>query len=132
MNLYLDCEWNEYKGELISIALVSKEGHEFYEVVGCILPKSWVAQNVMPKLVKAPIGYLDVQKKLGIFLDQFDSVNIVADWPEDISHFCNLLIVGSGYKLNTPKLSFDIVSVATMSKNPHNALADAIALMEAS
>ena len=31
INLFLDCEFNGFNGELISMALVSEHGDEFYE-----------------------------------------------------------------------------------------------------
>ena len=30
MRLFIDCEWNSYKGELLSFALVSEDGQAFY------------------------------------------------------------------------------------------------------
>ena len=34
MRIFIDCEWNGYRGELISVALCSDGGHEFYETLG--------------------------------------------------------------------------------------------------
>lgn len=125
MILFIDGEWNSYKGELISMALVSECGKEFYEVVGCENPDPWVAANVMPKLGKPWITFNSLQEQLELFLEPFDTVHIVADWPEDISWFCNVLITGPGTRLDTPPLTFEVLRVDTMSENPHNALADA-------
>ena len=125
MNIFIDCEWNSFGGELISMALVAENGQEFYEVLGCDNPHPWVAENVMPILNKDAIGIDEFKKKLRRFLMQFDSVNIVADWPEDIKHFCDALIVGAGMRMDTPALSMQIVRIEAESALPHNALEDA-------
>lgn len=128
MKLFIDGEWNSFGGELISLALVSEDGKEFYEVLGCDNPDPWVAENVMPKLYIEPIALHLFQAKLMDYLSQFDAIHIVADWPEDIQWFCRCLIVGPGMRINTPPLTMEIVRVDTVSKDPHNALADARAL----
>lgn len=131
MRLWIDCEWNDYKGELISMALVAEDGREWYEVLDCLNPSPWVQMHVMPSLdamSTASRGYM--QASLLIFLSVYDGVQIVADWPEDIKHFCDLLIVGPGERIPTPPLVMevrrDINSEA--SELPHNALADARAM----
>jgi len=134
MNLYLDCEFNEFRGALISMALVADDGREWYEVVPCKKPGAWVAQNVMPVLGKTP---LPNPKKLSVslakFLRKFDRVHIVADWPEDIAHFCDALIVGQGEMIGTPQLTMEVRFDIDTSESaiPHNALADARALAQA-
>lgn len=62
------------------------------------------------------------------------SVHVVADRPDDIHHFCEALITGPGYRINTPPLSLeirrDLNDAAALSETPHNALSDARALRE--
>ena len=128
MKLFIDGEWNSYGGELISLALVPEIGEHFYEVLGCDSPDPWVAENVMTKLGKNQITMPEMQEKLEVYLSQFESVHIVADWPEDIMWFCKVLITGPGTRINTPPLSLEVLRVDTASTNPHNALADAGAL----
>ena len=132
MRLFIDGEWNSYGGELISLALVSEDGRTFYEVLGCDHPDHWVAENVMPKLGKPSITFESLQEQLAIFMRQFefDSVHIIADWPEDIMWFCKVLITGPGTRLDTPPLTMLVLRVDTVSKNPHNALADAQSLRD--
>lgn len=130
MKLFIDGEWNSYGGELISLALVAEDGREFYEVLGCYKPDPWVEENVMPKLGKQWVSLPELQESLQEFLSQFDSVNIIADWPEDIMWFCKVLVTGPGTRIDTPPLSMVVVREDTVSKNPHNALADAHALRE--
>ena len=132
MKVFIDGEWNSYGGELISLALVSEDGRTFYEVLGCDNPDQWVAENVMPKLEKEPIPFVIFQLELAKYLMQFefDSVHVIADWPEDIMWFCKVLIVGPGIRLDTPPLTMEVLRVDTVSSNPHNALADAMALRD--
>ena len=70
MNLFLDCEFNGFGGELISMALVDEEGHYFYEVLDCPQPVAWVAEHVMPLLAQAPISFTEFQNKLSSFFDK--------------------------------------------------------------
>lgn len=132
MRVFIDGEWNSYGGDLISLALVAEDGRSFYEVLNCDKPDPWVAENVMPKLGKPWITLESLQEQLELFLRQFefDSVHIIADWPEDIMWLCKVLITGPGTRLNTPPLTMEVLRVDTVSKNPHNALADAMALRD--
>ncbi len=131
MNIYIDCEWNGYRGDLISMALVADNGEEFYEVLPCSTPVQWIAENVMPILNKEPITATTFTVKLGNFLNQFDRVHVIADWPEDIERFCRQLILDAGMCINTPPLTMEIVRINSESKLPHNALEDARDLMHA-
>ncbi len=130
MNIYIDAEFNEFGGELISFAAVADNGREFYEVAHCANPKSWVAENVMPVLGRNPISLKDVKHGLSNFLSQYETIHIVADWPDDIKFFCELLIVGPGLRLDTPPLTLEIRRDIDSSKSevPHNALHDARAI----
>jgi hypothetical protein len=60
---------------------------------------------------------------------------IVADWPEDVAQFCNLMITGPGDMIELRHLTFRLTplsnfSTAANSKVPHNALHDARALRD--
>ena len=125
MNLFIDCEFNEFRGKLISMALVSEDGKEFYEVLSCKNPGDWVKENVLPILNKSPVSFDVFQMKLKTFLGQFETIHIIADWPEDIKHFCESLITGPGFRLNTPPMVMSIYRIDAESDLPHNALADA-------
>lgn len=126
MNLYIDTEFNEFGGALISMALVSECGREFYEVLHCAEPGQWVAEHVMPILGKSPVNAIFFKAKLQVFLGQFDSIHVISDWPEDIQHFCQALITGPGMRLDTPPLTLEIRrDLDAESALPHNALADA-------
>lgn len=125
MRLFLDCEFNGFKGQLISMALVSDEGHEWYEVLPCTNPVEWVAENVMPILFKPSTLPLMFAASLKTFLAQFPTIHIVADWPEDIQHFCAALITGPGTRIDTPPLTLEVLRIDSVSEIPHNALHDA-------
>ena len=132
MRLFLDTEFNGFKGPLISMALRPEEpsASPFYESLGCPDPLPWVAKHVMPFLGKSSITLEEFQEKLQGFLDQWDEVVIIADWHEDIAHFCNVLSLAPGIRIKTPSLRFEIRRDldAAPSITPHNALSDAIAL----
>ena len=129
MNLYLDCEFNGFEGDLISIALVSDDGKEFYEAIACSNPIPWVAENVIPKIGKTELVTRPlVTKRLSGFLSQFKKITIIADWPSDFKHFLDCLILGPGMMISIPKMEMHMVSIRVESENKHNALSDARAL----
>lgn len=130
MILFLDAEFNGFGGELISIALVPMNGAPFYECVQLTSPpEKWVAENVLPNLDKQPISVDELLFKIRKYLELWNEVTIIADWPEDIAHLCSLLTIG-------PKLNIENVSIvmALIDQPPndfesettrHNALNDA-------
>lgn len=129
MKLFIDCEFNEFKGELISMAIIDEDGVFFYEVLPCQNPGPWVAQHVMPILEKKPIRLDQLQFRLMAFLSHYEAVHLIADWPEDIQHFCAALITGPGERINTPPLTMEVRrDLDAISHIPHNALADAFAI----
>ncbi len=68
MRMYIDTKFNEFRGDLISMGIVAEDGNEFYEVLECKNPGSWVAVHVMPILEKEPIDRSIFQTKLQKFL----------------------------------------------------------------
>lgn len=133
MDIYIDCEWNSFGGDLISIALCAEDGSEFYGVLGCDDPHPWIVEHVMPHIDGDDIIEKDdLQDYLQQYLMRFQSINIVADWPEDIERFCNLLITGPGTRIDTPKLTMEVIrtDAEIISKIPHHALWDARANRE--
>lgn len=133
IKLFLDCEFDGFGGELMSIALVG-EGHEFYEVININnTPCEWVRENVVPVLYKSAKNKADVRQLLYQFLSQFEQVLVIADWPEDVKHICELILIGPGTAINTPPvLMFQVARyLEYKSDTPHNALEDAKALEKA-
>jgi hypothetical protein len=126
MRIWIDTEFNEFRGDLISLALVAEDGREFYAAVRCENPGPWVAEHVMPIVGIKWASMELLQKQMQAYLMAYDSVHIVADWPEDIEHFCRALITGPGLRLNTPPLTMEVRrDLDAVSDLPHNALADA-------
>ena len=83
----------------------------------------------MPILGQPPVPYLVMSFRLGSWLSVYDAIHIIADWPEDIAHFCRALITGPGIRINTPPLTMEIRrDLDAVSELPHNALADARAI----
>ncbi len=134
MKLFIDCEWNGHKGQLISMSLVTEDGDEFYEVLECADPIDWVQDNVMPVLGRDPVTQDVFTERLQEFLGQFaeGTVEIIADWPDDIKHFCDALVAWD--RCNIGPGSFTITVDQTLfnakSKVPHNALEDARAIRQ--
>lgn len=133
-NIFIDCEFNGFGGDLISMALVSEDGNKFYEVLNLENDTDyslWVSKNVVPILNKQPISKDLFQHKLFTFINQYDNIHIIADWPDDIRYFCQSLIKGPGVAMNTPyKMTMQVArELNTLdSKILHNALEDAKAI----
>ena len=132
MILWIDTEFNEYRGALISMALVSEDGSEWYGVRYCDDPGLWVREHVIPYLLKQPERDADLRASLTNFLCQFDAVHIISDWPGDIAHFCNFLEYAPGDRIGPDTMTFevrrDLPDTSKTSRIPHNALEDARAL----
>ena len=132
MKLFLDCEFNGFGGELISMALVDENEKYFYEVLPCMNPTSWVFNNVIPILNKQTIDLKEFKENLFNFLNHYETIHIVADWPEDFSLFLTTLMLQQGVCMTTPKLTMELwesdTNLTIDSEIPHNALQDAFAL----
>ena len=143
MRYFLDTEFNGFGGALLSVALVPEDGEEFYATLAMdddVLP--WVERNVVPFLDHVPqalqsprLSQRDAAIELSHYLSVDPAPVIVADWPEDIAQFCNLLMTGPGEMVPVPALTFQLVplggySTAANSAVPHNALHDARALKD--
>lgn len=132
MNVFIDCEWNGHKGQLISMALVDEQGNEFYEVLPCPKPIAWVKSNIIPVLGKEPVSQSVFDQKLDLFLQRYNEIHIIADWPEDIAHFCRALVTKPLTRIGLRRMIFtvDAALFGAESEMPHNALADARAMRD--
>ena len=134
MTLYLDCEFNGHGGQLISMALVSDvDGTNFYQVSREVLEKPiepWIAANVTPKLGKEGVPYKTFRALLCLYLNQHLGEPIIADWPHDFVLLMNVM-QGDSYEQSfmVPCTMRLIQSGSFTPDNPHNALSDAVALM---
>ena len=110
------------------MALVCEDGKEWYEVTHCYKPEGWIAENVMPVIYKTPVYYREMRASLSRFIRDYDAMHIIADWPEDITRFCDLLITAPGQCIDHPPLTFEVLPLRCKSEVPHNALYDARAI----
>ncbi len=143
MRYFLDTEFNGVGGALLSLALVPDDGEELYLTLRTEERLvEWVERHVVPYLDAVPeqlscprLSRADAAHELWRYLHGDDDPLIVADWPEDIAQFCNLLVTGPGEMVELRGLSFKVVSLpgfstAGNSKVPHNALHDARSLRD--
>lgn len=142
MRYFLDTEYDGFGGPLISLALVAEDGEEFYVVLDQPASNAWVERNVMPFLDHVPdalrsprLGRVAAGSALAGWLAHDDAAEIIADWPEDLAHFANLLVSGPGQMHGVHGLVLRLVplpgfSTAANSAVPHNALHDARALRD--
>lgn len=135
MRLFLDTEFNGFEGELLSMALVPEDESKpiFYKELnftGQLHP--WVRENVVPHMILPPIGYGEFQNSLANYLWEIGECTIIADWPDDIRHFCESLITGPGMCLSLlPNIKFELDwGIDYESKVPHNAMWDAIGIRD--
>ncbi|MBI3349720.1 MAG: hypothetical protein HY020_21235 [Burkholderiales bacterium] len=130
--VWIDTEFNGFGGELISMALVDADDHSVYFALPCPTPVDWVAANVVPVLGIEPTTRRAAQASVRMFLHRFSEVCIVANWPDDIRHFCAFMVDGPAELLELPPVTFELRLDygAIASATPHNALADALALRE--
>lgn len=142
MKYYLDCEFDGWMGPLISLALVSENGDEFYWAINDNegwVSDPWVKENVLPILRcegAMPNHGHGLSGGIEAFLAKTAEngpVHVVVDWPDDIAYFCRAMIVGPGKRIDTPPISFEITRVDAYPTKlegavQHNALWDARAL----
>lgn len=132
MRYFLDTEFNEFGGELISLGLVSASGKELYfELDTPITWRPWVEQHVKPLLTGPKVGREVAQKTLAAyFITDASTPVIICDWPADIAHFCSLLDLGFGKRLGVNRWEFILQDINSTTKpdTPHHALSDARAL----
>lgn len=134
--LFIDTEFNEFGGELISMGIVDLSGNEFYEVIERkpdFVYTPWVKENIIPILDKDGINSFEFSCKLEQFLKNYKyGFTIIADWPDDIKYFCQSIILGPGEMMDIPYPYFgmvvDIGLSSSESKVLHNALEDAKAI----
>lgn len=142
MKMFIDCEYNSMGGQLLSMALVPEDTQFeplYRELVVHEPIDEWVRENVLMKMSQCQAGTSFVlpltrnqfQSDLILYLNQYDRIHIVADWPDDIKYFCDVLITGPGARIDTPPLTMEIRrDLDCTSQNPHHALADALAMRD--
>lgn len=146
MKLFLDCEFTQLNldTKLISLALVSEAGHEYYVeltdtyVVGDC--SDFVIQNVLPQLNLPVHGQplVEAQTSMLAFLSNLEGpLDICSDAPDwDWDFFCQLAYVDHRWPThvtNRPAnliqlfrhLEADDIVNVTLPELPHHALLDA-------
>lgn len=133
MILYLDTEFNGFAGELISMALIEPGGSFFYGAR--YLPQKidpWVMQNVVGKIGIETSSDDEFRAALHVFISKYDNPTIICDWHADAAHFFEWLAghdYGSSLDFACNMRVLKTPPGQPQSRNPHNALADATALM---
>lgn len=143
MKYFVDTEFDGFGGKLLSIAVVREDG-EFRSFIleanwNSLTP--WVTEHVMPffrsgKLtVEHTVTPYVAMREIVKFMATDSDPIVVADWPDDIRYFCELLIVGPGKMHGINRLKFEMVRVDAYPTTlegavQHNAWWDAMALRE--
>jgi hypothetical protein len=146
VKLFLDCEFSQLNldTKLISLALVSEAGHEYYVELKDTYVKvdcsDFVIQNVLPQLDLARHGQslAEAQTSLLAFLSKLEGpLEICSDAPEwDWDFFCQLAYVNHRWPANVANrptnlivlfrhLEADDIGNVTLPELPHHALLDA-------
>jgi hypothetical protein len=129
MRYFLDTEFNGYRGELISLALVAEDGRELYVMsIDRREPTvDWVQENVIPKLSAGdadPVCWpaSEIGFRIEEFLAADPTPHIIADWPDDIKYFCQVIIIAPGQMVNIPRLTFEVSRVDAYPTSLPNAV----------
>ena len=148
MNYYLDCEFNGFKGELISMALVSETGLSLCLVMDQsddMEYDPWVKENVMNNIFMSNTHYVwnnmtsvqEAQALLESYFKGDNAIHVIADWPDDIKYLSDMLLTGPGTMINIPGITFEVKRVDAWPNDfpedvvelrQHNAWCDAVAL----
>ncbi|POA83704.1 hypothetical protein C1882_18330 [Pseudomonas sp. FW305-E2] len=146
MKIVVDCEFTQLNqnSKLISMALVSEEGHELYFELNdnyrhedC---SEFVVERVIPQLSggSALISTESARNKLWSFLSQFDSVEIMSDAPIwDWEFFCSIVYHQGKWPSNVANTPINLIDLFNEKgvdgeeapELPHHALLDARLLM---
>ena len=135
MKIWIDTEFTTFKGSLISLGMVDENDNTFYEVIE--FPEAecheWVKKNVLPILGTEPVSKEMFEYRFYKYISKYDTLHVIADWPDDIKYFCEILHTRPGECLNIPsRTTFEIARrMDCHSNQPHHALSDAIGIKQA-
>ncbi len=141
----LDCEFNGFGGELISLALSGEAGELYlcrpHADLDSLDLHPWVEEHVLPLLdvAKARPAIMPLEefgRAIQVFLKGDTAPCIVADWPEDLMHLMQCLIISPGHMVRIPDRTLKLMQVSAWPTDlegaiQHNALWDARALWRA-
>ena len=127
-HLPYDIQWKKHLNDYL---VFKKHRAQINQALYVALQQHW--ENVVPLLLKDSISRGLFTKRLEQYLSQWDSIEVIADWPRDLELFYSSLLVGNGWMISIPKqLSTKLVrGLDTQSLLPHNAIEDARALKTA-
>lgn len=140
MRYFIDTEFDGYRGPLISMALVREDGRSVYFVLEGAeeaAQDEWVIANVLPILKDCPeppwvLTRMAAAGAIQNLLRGDDRPHVIADWPDDLRHFCDLVVFGPGEMIGLPGLTMEVKRVdaypAPIPAVQHNAWWDAVAL----
>ncbi len=128
MKLFLDTEFDGFKGPLLSMGIYSPQSYDFYEVIDRPVTHPWVKQHVAPFFERDPLSADDFTEALHEYLMAHNGCEIIADWPEDIMHLLSFCCGENGWMLNFNCTARLVTSGPLSPTIPHNALSDAQAL----
>lgn len=134
--VFLDTKYNGQGGQLISMALVTEHGEEWYQVAWApdlIHCDTWVWTHVVPFLGQTAIPRKEFLFSLEAFLKPLNGCEIIADWPADFAHLseCMAAIGWSGGRHMPIECNMRLMySGEIRSAVPHNALSDARGLRD--
>jgi hypothetical protein len=124
-------------------AIIREDGRSIYFVIEGAEDAAkdpWVIANVLPILKDCPeppwtLSRHDAAGAIQLFLNGDDPPVIVSDWPDDLRHFCDLIVFGPGQMIGIPALRMEVARVdayptALPGAVQHNAWWDALALRE--
>lgn len=127
--LYVDCEFNGFGGELMSMGIAASDGQEWYQVRAVPAdPEPWVASNVVPVLDGSPVGDEAFRRRLHNWLSQYKKPHVVADWYTDLVHFFDCFRGENHAQTFAFPCTAEIRFCKYVSAVPHNALEDAKAI----
>lgn len=147
MKYYIDCEFDGFDGELISMAFVSQSDRSFYfinkkyEHLGSA-KEQWVNDNVIPILFNSPqtpiVDKLEnipfhIYSYLLDDLKEHEIPHFISDWPEDIKYLCKSVLTGPGQMVSINTFNCSVVRVNSYPNDiegayQHNAWWDAYCL----
>jgi hypothetical protein len=139
MRIFVDCEFNGFGGDLLSMALVPEDASlgidPWYEVIHqrqAFCWNGWVYDNVFSVFGKDAISKDEFRASFLKYIQQFDNPTICADWYTDLVHFFSMFAGRS----HTESVGFackaELVLIENYhSETPHNALSDALAIRDA-
>lgn len=134
---YLDCEFDGFEGQLLSMALVCEDGRELYwqKAGQLVIHDEWVKENVMPimSVDGATPTHARLTKLLAEMFAGDDDPIVIADWPDDFTYLCPEVLTGPGTMIDIPSLKMEVIRVDAYPTDlegavQHNALWDARAL----